>query len=43
LSTAGAGVGGGVEGACALHAANVAINDADPTAMITLFIIYLMA
>src|SRR5262245_52800248 len=37
LSTAGAGVGGGVDGACALHAANVAIKDADPTAMITRF------
>ena len=37
LSTAGAGAGGGVDGACARHAARVAINDADPTAMMTLF------
>src|SRR5436190_2223783 len=38
LSTAGGGVAGGVVGACARHAARVAINDAEPTAMITLFI-----
>ncbi len=36
LSTAGAGAGGGVDGACARHAARVAINDADATAMTTL-------